>query len=71
MPITTSDSSMHSDGHSVAKYKPRCWECDGVDKMYILHPAHRYNVCRACATRLGLKPVPMEVVDEVNDAPPA
>ena len=67
MPLTTSDQQFDPSLGGTGKSKPRCWECEAVDKVYTLHPAYGYRVCRACVKRLGLRPVPIEVDEEEND----
>lgn len=67
MPLTTSDNSFDPSKGGTGRSKQRCWECNEVDKVYTLHPAYGYRVCRACVTRLHLRPVPMEVVGEEDD----
>ena len=71
MPLTTSDSQFDPTKGGTGKSKLRCWECNAVDKVYTAHPAYGYRVCRACVTRLGLKPVPIELVEDEDDGPKA
>jgi len=68
MPLTTSDTQFDPSLGGTGKSKHRCWVCDKVDKMYAVHPAYGYRVCRACWKAEGLRPVPMEVVEEEIDA---
>jgi len=68
MPLTTSDQRFDPTKGGTGMSKQRCWVCDKVDKVYALHPAYGYRVCRACQPSQGVKPVPMEIVDEASDA---
>jgi recombinational DNA repair protein (RecF pathway) len=67
MPLTTSNNQFDPKKGGSGKSKHRCWECNQVDKIYTIHPAYGYRVCRACVARLGLRPVPMDVVEDEND----
>jgi hypothetical protein len=68
MGITTSDSAPAPGFNANLRSKQRCWVCNGYDKVFALHPAYGYRVCRKCVSKEGIKPSLVEPVEEESGA---
>jgi hypothetical protein len=68
MAITTSDSSLSPNLGGKSRSRPVCWVCGKYDKVYTIHPAYGYRVCRACVSSEGIKQAPIWPVEEETGA---
>jgi hypothetical protein len=64
MAITTSDNVYDHGIGGTGKSKMLCWECGKPDKVMTIGSATPYRYCRACVTKLGIKPVPIELAEK-------